>query len=123
MTVVSLEDCKAQALANVPAVIRDLKRIAGLTDLQIGEAIGLSRSVAQMRVTEISKWSYEELYTLAEWFGLPIDLFFMDPREATPRALLEFGFPYRFWDERGFPDQAKSSSGWMWETAGQAVKN
>lgn len=121
MTVVSLEDRKAQALANVPAVIRDLKRIAGVTDSQIGEAIGLSRSVAQMRVTEISKWSYEELYALAEWFGLPIDLFFVDRRDAIPRALLEFNFPYRFWDERGLSDKASSSLGCMWETAGQAA--
>ena len=80
---------------DVPETIRKLKKVAGVTDRQIGDALGLSRSVANMRVTGVSQWSYSELGALAEFFGVPVDLLYQAPDDAVKRAINDFDLHLR----------------------------
>ena len=102
----------AQIEQSVPEVIRGLKRVSGVSDGQIGHALGLSRTVTNMRMNSETKWNYAELIKLCEWFGVPFDLLLMDPKDAIVRAVNEYGLAWRF-------DLQKLPSGWNDVGAGQ----
>lgn len=84
-----------QAISALPETIRRLKKLSGVTDAQIGRAVGVSRSVANMRVTGVSQWSYAELVDLANYWGLPIEVLFLPTEEAVSRAFNDFGLAFR----------------------------
>lgn len=95
---------------NVPETIRLLKRTAGVSDAQIGRALGLSRAVANQRVLGTSQWSYAELAALAEFFGVPVGVIIEgDPQEVVKEAI----------NER---DLLNRRFAWNHNCAGQAVR-
>jgi hypothetical protein len=82
-----------QASEHVPEVIRRLRQVSGVNDGHIGEAIGHTRQVANMRLHEKTKWHYDEIFALADFFGVPIELMFMEPKEAVKLAVNEYDVP------------------------------
>lgn len=103
---------------DIAEVVRRLKRIAGVSDNQIGAYLGLHRSVAQQRMSGTSKWTSAELAYLADFFEVPVDLFFMDPTEATIAAVSQHDVATLL--DRS-PDLRKGGSAWTRATAGQAA--
>lgn len=80
----------SQVVERVGEVVRLLKQVGHIADRDIAEAVGISRSVAQQRVSGMSKWTTGEVYLLAEFFGVPVSLLFRDPREAVLSAIRDY---------------------------------
>lgn len=108
-----------RATENVTETVALLKQIAHIPNRMIGDALGLSENVTQQRMTGISKWTVGELYVLADFFGVPIDLFYeQDQKAAATRAISEYDITSLRFRKRA-SDQAKASSGCIPVTAGQ----
>lgn len=72
----------------VPAVLTQLKRLYGCTDLELARAIGLTypQDFRRRRIGD-TKCSPGELAGLARFFDLPVGVFFLSPAEAVRVAL------------------------------------
>lgn len=76
-----------EIIENVGTVVVRLKEIAHIPNRIIGEHLHLSTNVVQQRMSGESKWTTGELFMLADFFEVPVDLFYKDPREASVEAI------------------------------------
>lgn len=106
----------SEVTENVGEVVRRLKQVAHIPDREIGDFVGLSRNVAQQRMSGLSKWTVGELFLIAEFFGVPVELFYDDPKEATLTAIRDYDV-----QNLRRRDQRTSASGWTDICAGQAA--
>lgn len=100
---------------DVPEVIRMLKRIAGVSDRMIGDALGLKLGSARNRVAGDVPWSYREVREIADYFEVPVELLYADLKTATDLAINRYEVPNTGWKRRS--EQALRHSGCMDEVA------
>lgn len=127
MTVIDTEHVSK----TVPETVRALVRIAGLTQLNLSDHLGISRQVVQMRMTEVSKWQFDELAKLAALFGVPIALLFEETNVAIRSAVNDYNLALRFKKGKRLSDaeiaeiygldQVEPASGWTGVYADQAA--
>ena len=101
----------------VPSIIRRLKRLYGVTDLQLAEALGLTRQTVQGRLsgsTQITPW---ELAGFAAYFGVPVEVLMTASADDVLRWILDH--PEARPDH--FTDQGGQHFTWNAELAGNAV--
>jgi transcriptional regulator with XRE-family HTH domain len=100
--------------ADISETVRRLKRLAGVSDAQIGRALNLHRAAVNNRMMGHTRWTAAELAQLAAFFEVPVSLLYEDPDTALERAFLEFRV-----FERSF-GQDSSPSGRIPVLAGQS---
>ena len=100
---------------DVPQIVRDLKRIADVTDDMIAAFLGLKRGATRDRVAGAVPWSPWELVGLAEFFGVEVEIFYLDAREAAAQATNKYDVIGMGAERRAdfVNDQGTRRSGWM----------
>src|SRR5688572_7929723 len=83
---------------NVRQNIKLLKRLNGVTDAQIGEAIGMSGESFRHRLVGRIHIRAGEAADIADYFGVPLDLLFGDPKKLLGK-LSDLGFTPSGWME------------------------
>lgn len=89
----SPERAPDQSSNNLAGVLDALIGLWGVNETEVGEAAGISRgTVGGRRQGRGPEPRIAELRGYAEFFGVPIDLFEMEPKAAVARAVTEFDF-------------------------------
>lgn len=94
-----------EALEQVHEVVRTFKRVADVSDEEVGRPLGMSRQVAQQRMSGQSRWTIGELFVLAEFFEVPVELFLLPTDEAITKAINEHNLA-TLRNRRGMPARA-----------------
>lgn len=97
-----------RARRDVPRVVRKFIDVTGITQDQLGEALGLSQRQISRRLCVPGALAYEEVVAIATYFGVPIETLSKPIPEAV-RDLLDV------WDPSGFelatlPTKTRSGS-------------
>lgn len=72
------------AEGRIPVVLRALKSAHRLRDQDIADAMGMTRSAIQSRMTGATQCSPGELAGFALFFAVPVGLFYDPPEWVTP---------------------------------------
>jgi hypothetical protein len=79
------------AKVRVPVVIRRLMRFYDVTGSQLAPVLGVGRAAFYSRLQGSTVIRVEELAALAEYFRLPVEVFYLEPDEALRAAATTAG--------------------------------
>ena len=96
-----------RARTHLPEVVRTYMRVLGISQEQLGEAVGLTQRQISRRLTVPGSLSGEDIAALAAYFGVEIASLFKPLPEAVT-DLLRSGQT----GKEGGPDQLISGTGW-----------
>jgi len=82
-------EAQQRARAEVPEIIRTFMRITGVSQAELGEALGLTQTQVSRRLS-VGSLSHDELAGIAAYFGVTLATFEKPGKEAI-RDLLNVG--------------------------------
>lgn len=81
----------------VSRVVRLLMALADESQSDVAKVIGVPQSAVSARLRGQTKWTVDDLEVLAEHYGKPITVFFIDPDDLlSPRERRSTGVTERF---------------------------